>query len=668
MWAVPFGFSARRRQTAQFRRAQFISLRPDRLTVDRTRELLVLLAGMPEDQVRRLCPEPRDNIHWPLALREYVRAVGSEVSPEKAEGLQEIVQLIGPNSCRLNPEQLAGLERGVSKLDRSDIESLFPNDRWVHNLLLNVWEWAVGAAELTSYPWNVSLPIADVCNARCVFCTSWLEGKEVLKLEDVDRFAEVIRRAIYLGLVGHGEPMSHPRFPEICDKLNGLLDPRATTYTITNGYFLSKWFDHLKRINLCSYSISLNAATAKTHDEVMGLGPQAFDQIIESIRHLVQVRDHLVRERLNLPVDVHITLVVTRQNLHEIPTFVALGNTLGVSSIWLRSLLPQPGLVPGLNYHLLPPAGHPDFRRLRDDAVAAIRSSKVPVQADPATWETEVFDPGMRARIAVDPPRIVSRQQATRDRELRMRNDYLYAPVRRTLRGAPQPSGGFSRVEWQDGSLAVTTSAKQWDFAVTIPVTMAEPLDGPGTVEICLAVTRGAVTVGLAHPGAGPWIDRCPVDAGAERTIRLDFPSGLRTFEAVVDNAAEGGISSFARVKSVRVRLGQPGQEQTADHLVNWSGLRVWNALDPLDDGLNPLNRAPRFACRAVYYNLYINEMYYRMNPCCYMQAVPGFDEVHFDGSQDFREAWNAPAMVALRTRLRDGPLFGACKRCPEKW
>ena len=91
-------------------------------------------------------------------------------------------------------------------------------------------------------------------------------------------------------------------------------------------------------------------------------------------------------------------------------------------------------------------------------------------------------------------------------------------------------------------------------------------------------------------------------------------------------------------------------------------------AIDPLEDGSNPMNRHPRFACKAVYYNLYINELFFRLNPCCFMQQVPGFEEVRFNGGYDFFEAWNSPGMVELRGRLAHGPLFGACKRCPGKW
>src|SRR5262249_48972805 len=159
---------------------------------------------------------------------------------------------------------------------------------WATNFLVNVWEYATGSTHLTSYPWNISLPVADVCNARCNFCTSWLEGREILDLQKVDDFAEVVRHAIYVGLVGHGEPMAHPEFDILCDKLSDLLDERATCYTITNGVYLEKWLAHLERINLHSYSVSLNAATAETHDEVMGLGRDAFPRIVRSLEHLVE--------------------------------------------------------------------------------------------------------------------------------------------------------------------------------------------------------------------------------------------------------------------------------------------------------------------------------------------------------------------------------------------
>jgi len=163
-----------------------------------------------------------------------------------------------------------------------------------------------------------------VCNARCTFCTSWLEGREILDLKQLDRFSSVLRNAVYVGLVGHGEPMAHPEFNVLCAKLADVRDPRAQCYTITNGVFLEKWRDHLDTINLHSYSISLNAATPETHDVVMGLGLDVFPKIVRSLGYLINFRD-----RKGLGVQVYITLVVTQQNIQEIPAFIELGNRLG---------------------------------------------------------------------------------------------------------------------------------------------------------------------------------------------------------------------------------------------------------------------------------------------------------------------------------------------------
>lgn len=88
------------------------------------------------------------------------------------------------------------------------------------NFVLNLWEWAHGKSSLESLPWNVSLPISDVCNARCSFCTSWLEGRKQLTLDQLETFEPVLRTAVYVGLIGHGEPLSHPRLGEIADRLS----------------------------------------------------------------------------------------------------------------------------------------------------------------------------------------------------------------------------------------------------------------------------------------------------------------------------------------------------------------------------------------------------------------------------------------------------------------
>ena len=90
--------------------------------------------------------------------------------------------------------------------------------------------------------------------------------------------------------------------------------------------------------------------------------------------------------------------------------------------------------------------------------------------------------------------------------------------------------------------------------------------------------------------------------------------------------------------------------------------------LNPIDDfdGHNPFDRFPRYSCRSPYHTLYINDFSYSMVPCCYLNAVPGYEKVFYDGEGDFFEAWNSPGMVELRRRLKEGPLFNMCTKCPS--
>lgn len=417
-------------------------------------------------------------------------------------------------------------EKTAAATTRAELACILDtNNPSLQNFALSVWEKVHGQTQLESFPWNITIPVADLCNARCNFCTSWLEGRKVIELEQLDLFEEVLRRALFIGLVGHGEPLAHPRFDAICDRLESFLGRPSSCYTITNGALLQKWRDRLPKINLHSYSISLNAATAETHHAIMGLGEDAFPRIVESIGELTATKSRGV-----LNNNVYITMVVTKDNIAEVPKFIELGNKLRVTQIVIRSLLPQAHLIPGLNYHLLPPYEHPDFDKLRRNAFAARYHSSVPVEIDPGSWSNPIFTPEVASYIAASPPDIVERSQALRDRESRTRNDHLYATPARSFLGQ------------------------------------------------------------------------------ADTSARDEYAFG------------------------------------------------------------NPYERTPPYSCKAPYYNLFINEMFFRMVPCCFIQNVPGHQEIRFDGSFEFMEAWNSPAMMNLRSTLQDGPLYGACKRCPERW
>ena len=603
-----------------------------------------------------------------LALWDFFTVTPTVHDENKQQSLCKIVLLIGIGGCRLDSDQILEMENSLKFFSREEVRSLFAWDPLISNLLLNIWEYVHAVAELDSYPWNISLPVADICNARCTFCTSWLEGRKVLPIEKLESFSPVLKHAIYVGLVGHGEPLAHPHFSELCGVLKKFLDVRSTCYTITNGVFLKKWKNELDAIHIDSYSISLNAATPKTHNEIMGLGIDAFSDITHSIGQLVGTPSSN-----GSPRQVYITMVITRQNLEEIPAFIQLGNDLGVSGIWLRTLLPQSHLIPGLNYHLLPPNLHPAFEELRANAIDAIQNSQVKIQANPEIWGNSIFSPLIQKGIQDNPPPTLIREDVIKSQEIRNRTKVFYEPSETLFKGRLKQGSNNTTVEWVHGAIRITTPCPQWAYAVSIPVKFPKQMGNDLEIEVILSETKGTVGVGLLDCSTNEWIDRKFVAEGSHCTLALRCPPKCIEIWLVLENAQENGMSSQTTLHAARFRQSNEVENQANLPSINLEEIDfgkpiIHNPIDPLEDGLNPLNRQARFPCKAVYYNLYINELFFRLSPCCYMTEVPGFEEIRFDGQYEFLEAWNSPAMMKLRDRLNHGPLFGSCQRCPENW
>ena len=235
----------------------------------------------------------------------------------------------------------------IVDMSSEEIRDLLRYDPWLKNLMVNYWEFAVGQTSLTTYPWDICIPICDACNARCTFCTSWLEGKEQLSLEQLERFEPLLRFGRRIGLAGHGEPLSHPLIVEILDRVKDWIDPRAACYVITNGVYLETLIEKLIAARVMSYAISLNAASPETHEAVMGLRAGSFEKILKSIQRLVSLRD------LGEGNWISISMVVTQQNLHEVEKFVELGNSLKVNNIQIKTLFWGRGRNPRIELSLV---------------------------------------------------------------------------------------------------------------------------------------------------------------------------------------------------------------------------------------------------------------------------------------------------------------------------
>jgi sulfatase maturation enzyme AslB (radical SAM superfamily) len=286
---------------------------------------------------------------------------------------------------------------GVADMKEWSEETLRSNltgDRLLDNLILNKYEFSKGITVLKSFPWRLSVPFV-LCNARCDFCSAWLVRSETLPVEFIEALAPALRYCYEVDLVGWGEPLIHPELGAIIDIIKREVDSRAKLSLTTNGVKLLDWADRLLEMNIHPYGISIHAATAETHNDIMGLGPNAFDRVCRGIRYLAEEK-----QKRSAGFSIQAIFIVTRQNIAEIPAFIKLSEELGVTDIFFRTLKPLEEETPGLEYHRLAPYLDPDFESLRAAAIDAIERSTLRTVASPEAWGTPIFPQELAERLS----------------------------------------------------------------------------------------------------------------------------------------------------------------------------------------------------------------------------------------------------------------------------
>jgi molybdenum cofactor biosynthesis enzyme MoaA len=282
---------------------------------------------------------------------------------------------------------------------REELEARLTGDRWLDNALTNKWEFVQGESRLTSFPTRFSVPFV-LCNARCDFCSAWLANAEPMPADLIDGVKDALPYLSEIDLVGWGEPLIHPELEGILEKLRDYCDPRARISLTTNGVHLKKWADRLIEAGVSDISISIHAARPETHEDLMGLAKGAFAKVVEGMEAIAAHRAAGKKIRLSM------TFIVTKQNLAEIPEFIALGERLKMDNLFFRTLKPQTMTeedMQGLDYHRLPPYLHEDFEALREQAAAALQAAKVAVDAQPENWSAPIFPAETEAEIVARP-------------------------------------------------------------------------------------------------------------------------------------------------------------------------------------------------------------------------------------------------------------------------
>jgi radical SAM protein with 4Fe4S-binding SPASM domain len=182
-------------------------------------------------------------------------------------------------------------------------------------------------------PKTLTLAITGACNLACSHC--WVEAGAPYSASHVPE--QTLRRLIeeFAALGGEGirltggEPLCHPdwlgllRFARAC----GL----GSLSLQTNGMlFRAEDVAALRELDFPGFSIqiSLDGATASTHDLVRGEG--AFQKVLNGLRQLV---------RGGLATRLTLFFTEMRHNLEEIPAVLELAADLGIGSVVTGTLI-----------------------------------------------------------------------------------------------------------------------------------------------------------------------------------------------------------------------------------------------------------------------------------------------------------------------------------------
>ncbi len=182
-------------------------------------------------------------------------------------------------------------------------------------------------------PRTLTFAITGACNLRCSHC--WVEAgvSSSAPLVPEQTLRRLIEEFAALGGEGvrftGGEPLCHPGWLKLV-QFARTIGLRSVSLQTNGMLFKDEHVAALRKLDFPGFSIqiSLDGATAATHDRVRGEG--AFKMVLEGIRRLVQG---------GLSQRITIFFTEMRHNLEDIPAVLELADELGVGSVVTGSLV-----------------------------------------------------------------------------------------------------------------------------------------------------------------------------------------------------------------------------------------------------------------------------------------------------------------------------------------
>src|SRR5262245_33083655 len=568
-----------------------------------------------------------------------------------------------------------------------------PGSRVWANYAVNLWEYEHGVEELTSYPWNITIPLTEVCNAICTFCSSPLvPSPKAFAVHEMEHFADALRYAVCISLQGLGEPLAHPQFEAIATEIKKYLNPVAHLEIITNGWLLSgrRW-ELLKSLRISHIQVSVNAATDQTHQIAMGSKPGTFDRVVTNIENILADPDWR-----NLPETspglLKVSMVVTRHSLPEVPQFLDLFVKKGVENFQLNALLPltSPDWGFGRTEQYVDLwCGHlPNARELVEKATKAIvlyRKMGFRITATPDQWLLPVT-PALRS----NPIQLSTDQQSAAVFQagsvpttynpkwetlcLRVNNrQVVFVPHERYCEATGNESEGVS--------FRGTPESCRWAYLLRTP--RLELPAGEYMLNLQIDISSGQLYGGILDIEKNEFIVQQELQSGSTR-IQFALAEDRLIDVIVRQGADDTPVGAIYRNGQLRLSTGleEPSiGESAGENPAATQAVRPLETSDTIPEseetsspqapgfdseksGIPGLYKPSRIYCPMVYTTLSVFQHSLDISICCYMENVPGERRSNLK-NRPVLQAYNTDGFKLVRRTLNTDRHLPVCDSCP---
>ncbi len=186
-------------------------------------------------------------------------------------------------------------------------------------------------------PTYIQIEPVGQCNLRCTMCPIQFRKDgppygppAFMEFETFTRILDQFTGLKDLHLQGLGEPMMHPRYYDMVRYAvkKGIRVTTNTNLSLINA----RRAEEVVTCGLDTLHVSIDGATAETYERIRIRGH--FDRLL---RNLDLVLETKARKGSQLP-HLKMVMVIMRQNLHELPDLVRLGNRYQMEEIFVQHL------------------------------------------------------------------------------------------------------------------------------------------------------------------------------------------------------------------------------------------------------------------------------------------------------------------------------------------